>query len=85
MNDKIEEIKSYCNISDFEGNLENYFIENDIVIFPFFKTFLKEEVLAFAKACFLDSNYRPIFGIVNINKQLSFETKNINRYLKSIL
>ena len=75
------EVKQYCEVDNLGAGFENYFLFNDLVIFPYFDSTLASNVLAAAGMCmFLNEIYRPIFGILLINPNLSFNKKNTDLY-----
>ena len=79
------EIKQYCEIDNIGSDYQNYFLFNDIVIFPYFDSTLSSSTLAAASMCiFLSNIYRPIYGVVAINPNLSFNKKNTDLYMKNL-
>ena len=79
------EIKSYCEIDNIGNDFQNYFLFNDLVVFPYFDSTLGSSTLAAAAMCiYLSSNYRPIYGVVAINPNLSFNKKNTDLYMKNL-
>ena len=80
------EVKQYCEVDNLGAGFENYFLFNDLVIFPYFDSTLASNVLAAAGMCmFLNEIYRPIFGILLINPNLSFNKKNTDLYMKNLI
>ena len=79
------EIKQYCQIDFIDSDYQTYFLFNDLVIFPYFDSTLSISTLAAASMCiYLSDIYRPIFGVVAINPNLSFDKKNTDSYMKNL-
>ena len=79
------EIKQYCEIDNIESGYQNYFLYNDLIIFPSFDSTLGSSTLAAAGMCmYISENYRPIFGVMLINPNLSFNKKNTKLYMKTL-
>ena len=78
------EIKSRCNIKNIDKDYGNFLIENDLVIFPLFYP-IKETASSAAKHCLINSDFRPIFGVLYINQNLAFTKKNTELYIKYLL
>lgn len=79
------EIKQYCEVDYLGSDYQNYFLYNDIVIFPTFDSTLSTTTLAAASMCiYLTENYRPLFGSLIINPNLSFNKKNTKLYMKTL-
>jgi len=77
--------KMGCDLDELSSSYENFFIDNDVIIFPSFNE-VGENVLAAAGACvWLSSTLRPIGGVLYINPKLSFDSKNTDIYLKGLL
>ena len=82
----IKSIMEYCELDEVSRNYKNYLINNDVVVFPAFEN-LGSGVLAAAGACLTygKSRPRPIFGVLYINPELSFDIKNTDLYMKNLL
>ena len=80
-----DEFKQGCRLDDLSNDYENFFVDNDVIIFPFFKE-VGQNVLAAATMCLLVSRtLQPIGGILYINPKISFDSKNTDIYLKGLL
>ena len=83
--DFTEEFKQYCLINNFDQNLKAPFIEYDLIIFPIASS-LSQDVLASATPClFSYLAYRPMAGVVLINKDLSLSKYDFKPYMKNLL
>ena len=80
-------IKEQCGIPKFDSELNKGFITYDLLIFPFIDndSLLSKNVLAAATPCLTFKNYKPMAGIVLINKGLTFEKKDTTFYMKNLL
>ena len=58
-------------------------MDNDLVIFPIFKSDLSSSVLAAATYCLYKS--RPLMGVLLLNPKLSFTKNNTDNYIKHVL
>ena len=77
-----DDIKYSCDVDSIGSGYKNYFIFNDLVIFPMFDSTLATNVLAAAGMCmYLTGTIRPLFGILLINPNLSFSKKNTDLYI----
>jgi len=83
----IQEVMSGCEVDRVSNDYRNFLIDNDLVVFPSFDSSLGSSVLAAAGACITVGNTRPraIFGILYINPELSFNSKNTDLYMKNLL
>ena len=79
-------IKEYCELDSVSSDYRNFLKNNDVVVFPSFYN-LGSGVLAAAGACLTygKSRPRPIFGVLYINPNLSFDIKNTDLYMKNLL
>ena len=81
-----EEIKQFCELDNLDNNYQKFFISHDLVIFLSFDSTLPTNVLAAAGMCmYLTQSYRPIFGVLNFNPNLSFSIKNTDLYMKILI
>ena len=79
-------IKENCEIENIDSNYQDFFLSSDLVIFPSFDSTLPKTALASAGMCmFLTQSVRPIFGVLNINPNLSFSIKNSDLYMKILI
>ena len=79
-------IKENCEIENIDRNYQDFFLSSDLVIFPSFDSTLPKIALASAGMCmFLTQSVRPIFGVLNINPNLSFSIKNSDLYMKILI
>ena len=79
-------IKENCEIENIDSNYQDFFLSSDLVIFPSFDSTLPKIALASAGMCmFLTQSVRPIFGVLNINPNLSFSIKNSDLYMKILI
>jgi len=79
--DLSQHIKNGCGISKFELPDQNF----DLLILPEISGDLNTNILAAGKPCVFLNNYKPVVGIVEINKNLSLEKKNFKYYMKTLL
>ena len=81
-----EQIKAACQLDDIDNDYENYLIDNDVVIFPYFRNDLNPTTIAAAAYCLYDINtFQPYFGVLCINANIQLYKKNTKRYLKTVL
>ena len=86
INLEADEIKENCEVENFDSNYQDFFLSSDLVIFPSFDSTLPKIALASAGMCmFLTQSVRPIFGVLNINPNLSFSIKNSDLYMKILI
>ena len=81
-------IKELCGIPTFDPELNTGFIQYDVLIFPLVDNdqILANNVLAAATPCLIsNSNYKPMAGIVLINKDLTFQKYDSKFYMKNLL
>ena len=77
--------KNNCGITNFDQSLKNPYRDYDLLIFPILES-LDQKVLAAATPClFSESNFRPMAGIVKINKDLSLSKNDFKHYMKNLL
>ena len=80
-----DQIKAACQINDIGNDYENYLINNDVVIFPYFRNDLSSTTTAAATYCLYDINtYQPYLGVLCINSNIQLYKKNAKRYLKTV-
>ena len=82
------DIKRECEIEDFEEGIENVFMTNDILILPRIDSSLNKATLAAATPCLIADkryNYKPLAGIVLINKNLDSIKNDFVHYMKNLL
>ena len=80
-------IKELC-VPKFDSELNTGFIQYDLLIFPMVDSdsSLSNNVLAAATPCIIASNnYKPMGGVVLINKNLSFQKYDSIFYMKNLL
>ena len=81
-----ENINKYCGITEMEDETKIGFVNSDIFIFPMIDDSLSNGVLAAAAPCLISQSYRPMAGIVLINRHLSLNKRNdFNYYMKNLL
>ena len=73
-----------CELSNIGEGYKDFLIDNDVIIFPSFRS-LSNGALAAAAPCLLLENHRPVGGVVYINNNLNFNKGNANFYMKNIL
>ena len=85
LSDLEETVKSMCELDTISNDIDYILYDNDVIIFPMFDT-LDDGVLAAAAPCIIASKtYRPFGGVLYINKNLNFNMKNTEPYMKQIL
>ena len=83
--DFTEAFKQYCGIVNFDQNLKNPYKDFDLLIFPIISQ-LSQNVLAAATPCLASPlTYRPMAGIILINKDLSLSKNDFKYYMKNLL
>ena len=83
--DYTEQFKQSCNIINFDQSLKNPYIDYDLIIFATVDS-LDENILAAATPCLLSTlSFRPMAGIVKINKDLSLSKNDFKHYMKNLL
>ena len=80
-------IKNECKIPSFDSKLKNGFLNYDLLIFPIVDrdSTLASNVLAGSMPCLISNNYKPMAGIVLINKDLTFQKYDSLFYMKNLL
>ena len=74
-------INERCGISKFDLSDINF----DLLILPEISDDLNKNILAAGAPCMLLNNYKPVVGLVKINKNLSLEKTNFKYYMKTLL
>ena len=92
IDDYSQKFKDYCAIESLEESSKTGFKDNDLLIFPYVEVnneILNENVLAAATPCLIsEETYRPMAGVVLINKNLVREIsqkKDYKYYMKNLL
>ena len=82
----INTVIEYCELNKVSSNYRRFLINYDVVVFPAFEN-LGSGVLAAAGACLTygKNRPRPVFGILYINPELSFDIRNTDIYMKNLL
>ena len=79
-------IKNSCDIPVFSSDITQSLYIHDILIFPMINTEMEDEVLAQAWTCLtLNSNSRPVAGVVEINPNFSLIKIDSDYYIKYLL
>ena len=80
------DIYEYCEIPQYDSNIVNSLLINDIIIFPMINSDLEDEVLAEAWTCLSnEENLQPIAGVVEINPNFSPDKIDSDYYLQTLL
>ncbi len=87
-----EDYSSYfiniCGIPSFEESSKTVFQKNDLLIFPVIdktNSILSNDILAAAAPCIMPDNFRPMAGVVYINKNLTLSKNDFDYYMKNLL
>ena len=81
----LDDINEICNVSYIDSDYSNFLVKNDLIIWPILED-LEEGVIAAAAPCLIDyDTLRPIGGVLYINKNLDFNIKNAEMYMKNVL
>ena len=79
-------IKEVCEIPYFSSDIQNSLYTHDLLIFPMINMEMEEEVLAQAWTCLtINSNNRPIAGVVEVNPDFSLSKIDSDYYIKYLL
>ena len=89
MNDDFSDyFKNNCGIPLFDESSKSIFIQNDLLIFPAIDedgTILGKDILAAATPCIIPENFRPLAGVLFINRDLTLSKKDFDFYMKNRL
>ena len=80
-----DEIDEYCDIPKVSSEIGSFYETYDLLIFPMIAKKMDEETNAAAWGCMYLKNDKPIAGVVEINKNLSFNKRDTNYYMKYLL
>ena len=79
------EISDFCEIPKVYSGIDRSLYENDLIIFPLIEPDLDEDTNAAAWTCMALTNEKPLAGVVEINRNLSFDKRDSSYYMKYLL
>ena len=81
----IDIINNSCYVDEVGNGVESWLYNNDVVIFPYVDNTYNDDIIASAAACLILDNYKPVGGIVALNRHFSKNKEDSKEYMEMVL